>query len=143
MRRNYSERPKLLPRKKAGRVKRQPRNPLQKRQLKKKPDAKAGPARFRLSPPMSVPTPENIKRCLIELARERGSEKTFCPSEAARRLNPKSWRPLMITVRQEAALLIQNGELVCTQKGEEIDITTARGPIRLSLVQKSSDSSSA
>ena len=71
---------------------------------------------------------KEIADVLMQLAFERGAEKTFCPSEAARRL-AEDWRPLMPRVRQIAAKL----PLRVMQKGEEIDISTAKGAIRLSL----------
>ena len=45
----------------------------------------------------------------------------------------EDWRPLMDAVREEAAALCDAGELRCTQRGEEVDIAAARGPIRLSV----------
>ncbi|WP_317057227.1 MULTISPECIES: DUF3253 domain-containing protein [Roseovarius] len=73
-------------------------------------------------------TDDDIADVLMDLARERGVHKTLCPSEAARRL-ALDWRPLMPRIRQVAAAL----PLHVTQKGEEIDISTAKGAIRLSL----------
>lgn len=64
----------------------------------------------------------------MALARARGPEKSFCPSEAARRLSD-DWRPLMDDVRRVAGDL----PLRATQKGEPVDPVRARGPIRLSL----------
>ncbi|MGV3661774.1 MAG: DUF3253 domain-containing protein [Prosthecobacter sp.] len=71
-----------------------------------------------------------IRRTLLALAAEREAEATFCPSEAARRLSAQ-WRPLMPQIRTVAAALIQEGHLVCTQRGEKVDPLVARGPIRL------------
>ncbi|PZX19065.1 uncharacterized protein DUF3253 [Palleronia aestuarii] len=68
---------------------------------------------------------------LMRLARERGPEKTFCPSEAARALADE-WRPLMDDVRRVAMGL----PLIATQKGERVDPVAAGGPIRLSLDPK-------
>ncbi|MEM6895861.1 MAG: DUF3253 domain-containing protein [Pseudomonadota bacterium] len=53
--------------------------------------------------------------------------KTFCPSEAARRV-ASDWRPLMPRVRE----LAKAEGLTATQKGHPVDPTQARGPIRLS-----------
>ncbi|MDJ0637555.1 MAG: DUF3253 domain-containing protein [Paracoccaceae bacterium] len=75
---------------------------------------------------MSLPDDTDIARVLLELARERGAGKTFCPSEAARRLSD-NWRPLMPEVRRVAATLA----LVATQKGQPVDPLIAKGPIRL------------
>jgi hypothetical protein len=70
----------------------------------------------------------DIKATLLALASERGPDKTFCPSEAARRV-ADDWRPLMPDVRRIAATL----PLVATQKGVPVDPITAKGPIRLAL----------
>ncbi|MBS0126306.1 DUF3253 domain-containing protein [Thetidibacter halocola] len=77
-----------------------------------------------------MPTPDDttIAACLMALAAERGSARSFCPSEAARRL-ATDWRPLMPEIRRVAATL----PLRATQKGAPVDPLTARGPIRLSL----------
>ena len=37
----------------------------------------------------------------MELARKRGSGKTFCPSEIARNIEQDDWRALMESVRRE------------------------------------------
>ena len=70
----------------------------------------------------------HIAEALMDLARRRGRGATFCPSEAARALDP-DWRPLMADVRRVAATL----PLRATQKGLPVDPVAARGPIRLGL----------
>ncbi len=76
----------------------------------------------------STPDDDRIARTLMTLARERGRQATFCPSEAARRLSD-DWRPLMDDVRRVAAAL----PLVATQGGAPVDPLAAMGPIRLAL----------
>ncbi len=76
-----------------------------------------------------------VRKMLLQLADERGSEATFCPSEVARQLAPQ-WRPLMPQVREVAAALVQEGRLVCTQRGVEVGPLEARGPIRLARPSK-------
>lgn len=66
----------------------------------------------------------------MALARARGTEKSFCPSEVAR-LFGDDWRALMPRVREVAKAL----PLVATQKGHPVDIATTRGAIRLRLAQ--------
>ncbi|MFD1510821.1 DUF3253 domain-containing protein [Lacimonas salitolerans] len=75
-----------------------------------------------------TPDDEEIAACLMALARARGADKSFCPSEVARRL-ASDWRPLMPRVRAVAATL----PLLATQKGRPVDPHTAHGPIRLRL----------
>ena len=75
-----------------------------------------------------TPSDNAIADVLLDLAHQRGVGKTFCPSEAARRLSD-DWRPLMPEVRRVAAQF----ELLATQKGVPVDPATAKGPIRLGL----------
>lgn len=85
-----------------------------------------------LPPDPSAVTRAAIRKCLLALAAERGNAKTFCPSEAARRLSPEDWRRWMPQVRAEAIRLTQAGKLRCTQRGMEVDPAQARGPLRFS-----------
>jgi hypothetical protein len=74
-----------------------------------------------------APSDAEIAAALMRLARTRGPERSFCPSEAARALS-EDWRPLMPEIRRVAAGL----PLMATQRGAPCDPVTARGPIRLS-----------
>lgn len=75
---------------------------------------------------------EVIRAALMQLASERGSGSTFCPSEAAKRV-AKNWRPLMPRVREVAATLLDAGKLACTQRGQPAHPQTTRGAIRLKV----------
>lgn len=79
------------------------------------------------------PTDSEIAEVLMTLAHERGSARSFCPSEAARRL-AEDWRPLMPEVRRVAATL----PLAVTQRGRVVDLAAARGPVRLRLATQRS-----
>jgi hypothetical protein len=72
-----------------------------------------------------------LRSIIIELLDHRDPGKTICPSEAARALAGTSFRPLMDTVRAAAAELVADGEIEVTQRGEVVDISQARGAIRL------------
>jgi hypothetical protein len=74
-----------------------------------------------------------VKKVLRALAAERGRGKTFCPSEAARRLDAKGWRPWMAKVREAATAMVEAGELRSTQRGTAVDPSQSKGPIRLGL----------
>ncbi len=78
---------------------------------------------------------DHLNEMIMSMAKKRGLEKTFCPSEIARQLASREdeWRSLMDSVRSAAAKLIDNGQLVCKQHGEIIDIRIAKGPIRLQI----------
>jgi len=78
---------------------------------------------------------EDIAHAILGLCRARGPTKTICPSEAARRVSAPGtdWRPLMPRVREVAGQLAEDGVIVGLQKGQTIDISSARGAIRLRL----------
>ncbi|MDQ1172340.1 hypothetical protein QE430_000647 [Microbacterium testaceum] len=66
-----------------------------------------------------------------ELLAARDADKTICPSEAARAVGGDDWRDLMQPARDAARSLVELGEVEVTQKGEVVDVTTARGPVRI------------
>lgn len=74
-----------------------------------------------------------IEEAILSLLTQRGAGKTICPSEAARRVSPDDWRPLMNATRRVAATMASEGRLVATQRGEPVDLASVRGPIRLRL----------
>lgn len=79
-------------------------------------------------------TDERIAEALLALLDARSANATICPSEVARAIAPDdeaAWRALMPDVRRVAATLADRGEVRVTQKGEPVDASTARGPIRL------------
>jgi Protein of unknown function (DUF3253) len=76
-------------------------------------------------------TERALESAITELLDARGPGKTICPSEAARRVDPQDWRPLMEPARRAARRLVESGEVEMTQHGEVVDPATARGPVRL------------
>lgn len=80
---------------------------------------------------------DNLNEIIMSMAKKRGLEKTLCPSEIARQLssNEDEWRTLMEPIRTAAAKLIDQGQLVCKQHGEIVDIRTVKGPIRLQVTE--------
>lgn len=83
-----------------------------------------------------------IEAQLLDLLKQRGPDKTICPSEVARAVFERSrpadgrdtgdgWRALMDPVRRVADRLVAAGDVVVTQRGRVVDATTAEGPIRL------------
>ena len=79
------------------------------------------------------PSPAQIARTILALLQARGPDKSVCPSDVARALDPADWRDLMEPVRVVARKLVTKGKLRITQKGKEVDPATARGAIRLRL----------
>ena len=62
-----------------------------------------------IADPVSAPSP--AEQSILSLVRERGPDKTICPSEAARVLggspHPDSWSGFMHPVRQAAIMLAE------------------------------------
>ncbi|MEQ8850079.1 DUF3253 domain-containing protein [Botrimarina sp.] len=79
---------------------------------------------------------EAIERAIFDLLAQRGARKTICPSEAARRVRPADWRPLMEATRRVATDLADAGRLEVTQRGQVVDPRKAKGPIRLRLAER-------
>lgn len=69
----------------------------------------------------------------MELLASRGRDKTICPSEAARCVSPNDWRAMMASTRAVAARLASEGRIEVTQQGQPVDLSSARGPVRLRL----------
>ena len=73
----------------------------------------------------------DLERSILELLDERAPS-TICPSDVARAVGTQDgWRDLMQPVRDAAARLATRGEVDVTQDGEVVDVTTARGPVRI------------
>ncbi|WP_406853866.1 DUF3253 domain-containing protein [Alsobacter sp. KACC 23698] len=84
-------------------------------------------------PTVSAP-PEALEAAILDLARQRGSEKTICPSEVARHLggpHPDGWGPLMVPVRRVAVRLAHEGKIVIYRKGKPVDPDDFKGVYRL------------
>lgn len=69
---------------------------------------------------------------ILNLLRTRGTGKTICPSELLADSDKKN-KALMEKVRISARHLVSRGVIVITQKGQIVDPSTAKGPIRLKL----------
>ena len=72
-----------------------------------------------------------LEYAILELLGQRSRDASICPSEAARTVEPDDWRPLMQRTRAAARRLVARGEIEITQRGQRVDASTARGPIRL------------
>lgn len=77
-----------------------------------------------------------IRQCILDKVRDRGFDKTICPSEVARELGGDDWRSLMPVIRAIGADLAASGEIQVTQKGNVVDPRTAKGPIRFKLPRR-------
>ena len=86
---------------------------------------------------MADPTPAELERTILALLEKRANGATICPSDAAREAGtPGTWRRLMEPTRQAAGRLVASGVVEITQGGEVVDVATARGPLRIRLVQE-------
>ena len=78
-----------------------------------------------------TPTGAELEQTILRLLGERAESSTICPSDAARAIGGDEWRDLMDPTRQAAARLVEQGLVDVTQGGEVVDVTTARGPVRI------------
>jgi hypothetical protein len=73
-----------------------------------------------------------IRDAILAQTTARGPEKSICPSEVARALDPEDWQRLMPRIRREAALLAREGRIDVLRKGKPVDPEQEiRGVIRL------------
>ena len=80
---------------------------------------------------------DSIKTAIMKFAVKRGRDKSFCPSEVARYLEPEDWRPLMPEIRSVADSLVDQNFIDVLQKGKVIEnVSQAIGPIRLKIKNK-------
>lgn len=76
---------------------------------------------------------KRIKKQIIRLTKQRGPDKTICPSEAAKACDPDNWRSHMDEVRRAADELQKQGLIAIEQDSQEIQLEEVRGPIRLRI----------
>ena len=76
---------------------------------------------------------EELRAEILRIAEQRGSDKTLCPSDAARSIGGETWRDLMTDARRIAFDLAGEGAVEVTQHGEPVE-PDARGPIRIRWV---------
>jgi len=72
---------------------------------------------------------------ILALLHQRARSATICPSEVARRVgDDDTWRTLMEPTRTAARRLVNAGLVQITQSGRVVDPSTAKGAIRIRLV---------
>ena len=72
-----------------------------------------------------------LERTILHLLSHRAPSATICPSDAARAVGGEGWRDLMDSTRQAAGRLVAAGAVDITQRGEVVDGSNARGPVRI------------
>lgn len=75
---------------------------------------------------------QGLEEAILALLQKRGSEKTICPSEILADADKQN-RKKMEEVRQAARRLVHAGKIEILQKGNVVDPSEFRGPIRLRL----------
>lgn len=77
------------------------------------------------------PVDEKLTASIRDLLDARAASATICPSEAARAVGGEDWRDLMEPARRAARRLVAIGEVEITRRGQVVDPSTAKGPIRI------------
>lgn len=72
-----------------------------------------------------------LEEGILDLLAQRSPASSICPSEAARRVRPDAWRPLMERARRAARRLVHAEQVEITQGGQVVDPSEFRGPIRV------------
>lgn len=73
---------------------------------------------------------ERLASTMRALLRRRNGG-SICPSDAARVVGGEAWRGLVPPARHVAVELAAAGQVVVTQRGQAVDGSTARGPVRI------------
>ena len=76
---------------------------------------------------------ESYEAQILDLLKRRGAGKTICPSEVLPE-SQKQDKFIMEKVRSAARRLAAQGKIAILQKGVTVDPSTARGPIRIKLL---------
>lgn len=77
-----------------------------------------------------------IRKAILAKVRQRGLDKTICPSEVARTLGGENWRALMEDVRSVGIVLVNEGKIQITQKGNVMNPNTVKGAIRFRVTER-------
>ena len=77
------------------------------------------------------PVDQQLEKAIGQLLNSREVLKSICPSEAAKLVDPVNWRELLEPARSAARRLVTAGTHEITQKGQIVDPSRARGPIRI------------
>lgn len=81
---------------------------------------------------MTEPSP--IEATILRLTAERGPDKSICPTDVARALDPAegdAWRRHLTAIRKTAARLAAAGRIEILRKGKPVPAEDMRGVIRL------------
>jgi hypothetical protein len=74
---------------------------------------------------------DRLAAAVRTLLRHRDPDRSICPSDAARVVGGNGFRKLMPLARQVAAELAEQGVVEVRQRGEPVDVRSAKGPVRI------------
>ena len=72
-----------------------------------------------------------LESAIVDLLQQQPVQGSICPSEAAQTVAGKAWQPLIESSRMAARRLVHRGVVEITQQNKKIDISTAKGLIRI------------
>ena len=81
------------------------------------------------------PSAEDRQRRIVATANallRHRVDKSICPSDVARAVGGGHWRDLMVVVRESIGQEVRSGRLQSTQRGNAVEVTSVRGPVRIS-----------
>ena len=70
---------------------------------------------------------------ILNLLNQRSVEKSICPSEVARIIDPENFRQVMEDVRCAGRRLMLEGKILITQKKQVVKSLNFKGPVRFKL----------
>lgn len=63
---------------------------------------------------------EDIRKTILKVADEYGTEKTFMPADVARKIDKKNWRGLIHQVAFVAEVMFKEGKILLTKPNGEV-----------------------
>ena len=75
-----------------------------------------------------------IDKTILEMLEALEPGKSISPMDAAKRVEPEAWNPLLARVKRRAMALARDGRIVIIRKGKPVpDLGAVKGVIRLRL----------
>lgn len=71
---------------------------------------------------------EEIRKTILKLAEERGTERTFEPADVAREMDEKNWDQLIDQVKFVAGVLIEEGKIIARKSTEDPQSEFSKAP---------------
>ncbi|MBA4056958.1 MAG: hypothetical protein C0490_19745 [Marivirga sp.] len=71
---------------------------------------------------------EEIRKTILKLAEERGTEATFAPADVARAMDEKNWDQLIEQVKFVASVLIEEGKIIPRRSRGNVQSEFSKAP---------------